>query len=155
MEIKIKSYRILIDKNELWRLRKYKYYPKDRGEGRMYFWRHVKENGKETTIMLHREILNCPKGRQVDHINGNTLDNRKENLRICTNAENRRNCKLSKNSTTGFKGVHWHSGMKKYQARIAVNGRRYSLGFYETAKEAYLEYCINAIKYHGKFARTA
>ena len=55
---------------------------------------------------IHRLVMGNPKGMQVDHINGDTLDNRKENLRVCTRSQNMQNKKLHSHSKTGYKGVH-------------------------------------------------
>lgn len=103
-------------------------------------------------IKMHRLITNAPDGMFVDHINGNGLDNRRSNLRICTREENGRNRKLYINSTTGFKGVQFR-GEKKYRARVSFDGRRIHLGYFETAIDAAKAYNAAAIKYHGDFAR--
>ena len=65
----------------------------------------VDSNGKQKIIHIHRVIINAPKGMQVDHINGNPLDNRRENLRICTNQQNGMNRGKPKDNTSGYKGV--------------------------------------------------
>lgn len=92
----------------------------------------TKKNGKDvrSTINLHRFITNCPKDKVVDHINRNTLDNRKCNLRICTQREN--NCNKRNNTK--------HIGIRKinnrYYARAVVNGKEISLGAYASLDEA-------------------
>ena len=70
---------------------------------------------------LHRYILDCPDGMVVDHINRNTLDNRRENLRLCTQCDNLKNRALNSNNKTGIVGVCWHKRDKKFVARIWVN----------------------------------
>ena len=106
------------------------------------------------SISLHRFIVDAPKGLQVDHINGDTLDNRRENLRICTQAENNRNIGKLSTNTSGFKGV------KKYYSRGKWNGswcarlNEKHLGTRRTPEEAHKLYC-DAVKIaHGEFART-
>ena len=91
-------------------------------------------NGKN--IYLHRYIMNCPKGKYVDHINHNTLDNRKQNLRITNNADNLRNGEIRVNNKTGVKGVYFDKERKKYVARIKVNYKGIFLGRFDTLEEA-------------------
>jgi hypothetical protein len=94
------------------------------------------ENGKEKTIYLHRFITNAPPGYSVDHINRNPLDNRDENLRIVTHAENLQNQKVRVDNRTGYRGVTYMKEFNKYRARIRVNGEYIYLGYYDTAEEA-------------------
>lgn len=105
-------------------------------------------------IMMHRELLGCVKGDgvHVDHVNGNTLDNQRHNIRKATNTQNRRNCKIPKDNTTGYKGV-WMGRNLKFRAGISVNSRTIHLGTYKTAIEAAQAYDQAAIKFFGEFAR--
>ena len=70
-----------------------------------YAVRGVEVNGRCEAILMHRVIADAKEGDEVDHGNGNGLDNTRKNIRICTHAENAKNRRLNKNSTTGFKGV--------------------------------------------------
>ena len=87
----------------------------------------------------------------VDHINGNPLDNRKSNLRICTNAENQRNKGVYKNNKSGYKGVHWFKRDKKWQAQIKHNNKSIHIGLYEDKEEAARAYDKKAKELHGNF----
>ena len=116
-----------------------------------YAWRSTKDHENRTHIFFHRELLNPSPGEQVDHINGNKLDNRRSNLRICSHGENQMNSKLQKNNTTGFKGVRPHNVSGKFNARIGVGKKRKSLGYYNTAEEAHAAYCKAAKELHGEF----
>lgn len=111
------------------------------------------ENGirKQKTISMQRFIMDEPKGMVIDHINHATLDNRKENLRVCTIAENSRNRRVSKRNTSGFTGVSWHKQERKWHARIVFNMKTISLGLYENVKDANEAYRVAAIKYFDKF----
>ena len=101
---------------------------------------------------LHRVIkdVNDP-NIYIDHINHNPLNNRRENLRLCTNQENQFNRRISKKSTTGFKGVSLRK-CGKYQAQIMIDGETTYLGYHQTAEEAHLAYQEASIKHYGKFA---
>lgn len=93
--------------------------------------------GKKT-IWLHRIIMDCPSGMVVDHIGGSDTknDNRKQNLRICTNYENGMNCANKKNNTSGVSGVHWEKNARKWCVRIRIKGKRVVLGRFESFDEA-------------------
>ena len=103
-------------------------------------------------ILMHRVILNTPEGLCTDHINGDRLDNRRENLRVCTKAENSRNRGVEKTNTSGFKGVNWHKRDRVWQARLNYLGKFIWLGSYKTKEEAALAYNRGAIELHGEFA---
>lgn len=103
-------------------------------------------------ILMHRLIMSPPDNKQIDHINGNKLDNRRSNLRICSINENRYNQGPLKSNTSGYKGVSWHIHSKKWIARITVNGNRKFLGYFANKKDAGHAYNKAAIRYHKEFA---
>lgn len=106
----------------------------------------------QKTIRMHRVITNAPGGMFVDHINGNGLDNRRSNLRLCTVAENNRNIKGNHRNTTGYKGVTWHKRDHVFIAQIRVNGKLFQVGRFSNALEAAKAYDKVAKEYHGDFA---
>jgi len=114
--------------------------------------RATKTEGKWTSVIMHREIMEAPKGMDVDHMNHNTLDNRKENLRVCTRAENSQNQLKSVTNTSGYKGVHWHKGYNSWVARIRKGSKRIHLGSSKDVVEAAKMYNKGALKYFGEFA---
>lgn len=85
---------------------------------------------------MHRFLVNAPKGLYVDHINGNTLDNRKANLRICSNGANIRNSRLSRKNKSGYRGISWDSKTKSWIAQIRVNYKPIWLGRHKSIKNA-------------------
>lgn len=109
--------------------------------------------GRGKTVYLSREIMGNPVGCVVDHINGNPLDNRRSNLRICKEKENLLNRRTYKTNTAGLKGVSWHKRVKKFQAQIQVYGKKICLGYYKDIQTAARAYNEAAKKYHGEFAR--
>lgn len=117
---------------------------------------YKKPNGKRSkkSLWMHRVIMGLDFGdkRQVDHINHDTLDNRRSNLRISSHAENQRNSRKPKNNTSGYKGVSFHKNSKKYQARLSFKDKEIYIGLFECPKEAAKAYNKAARKYHGEFA---
>lgn len=93
-----------------------------------------------------------PKGMQIDHINGDSSDNRIENLRLATAFQNHANSKIQKGNQTGFKGIN-RSSSGNYRAQIRHKHKDYQLGTYSTPEEAHAAYCQAAVKFSGEFAR--
>ncbi|CDQ22586.1 HNH endonuclease [Halobacillus karajensis] len=107
---------------------------------------------KEKTIGLHRWILKPPEGKEVDHINHDTLDNSKGNLRVVTHAENQQNKKGAyKNSKSGVRGVFWNRSNRKWETQIRVNSKKIYLGKYHDLEKA-KKVVEDARKKYMKFA---
>jgi hypothetical protein len=128
---------------------KFKWYFRKDG----YVRRQERSNGKIKEITMHRQLMQVADNLFVDHINGNKLDNRRSNLRICTKAENVRNKVKSSKNTSGYKGIWWHKQNKKWIAEIGVDGKKISLGSYVSIIDAVKAYNKAALKYHKKFAK--
>lgn len=105
------------------------------------------------TIFMHRLIMAAPKGVQVDHINGDGLDNRRANLRLCAERENAFNRRKHQPGSSRFKGVTKRSGYDRWRARIRVRGDLVALGDYATEDAAARAYDEAAVRLHGRFAR--
>jgi len=102
-----------------------------------------------SVVLMHRLIMDAPKGLQVDHINHNGLDNRRSNLRLCTQSQNLGNTRVK--SGKAFKGVHLDQ-RGRFRASIGINGRTVSLGNFQSAQHAAAIYNFHARKKFGKFA---
>jgi len=91
--------------------------------------------------------------RVIDHANRNKADNRRENLRECSVAENAWNQTLRIDNSSGYKGVHFNNEKRKWQARIRTGeGKRTHLGYFDTVEDAHEFYCLAADMIHGAFA---
>ena len=119
-----------------------------------YYWHTVKGYPycAEIKMYLHQFLLKTSDGLQIDHKDQNPLNNRKNNLRKCTNAQNSRNSKIPKNNKSGYKGVSWHKASCKWRAQIGYNYKCIPLGLYHCKDEAAKAYNEAAIKYFGEFA---
>ncbi len=126
---------------------------------RLYAVRNFMKNKKRTHVLMHRFIMQYSLNRQllskeqIDHISGDTLDNRLCNLRVCTAQQNLQNSKPHKNCSSKFKGVSWFKRDKKWRCRIHVNDKEKHLGLFESEKEAALAYNEAALRYFGNFAK--
>lgn len=106
-------------------------------------------------IHMHREVIRATPGFDADHINLDTLDNRRSNLRLATRAQNSWNRSRRSDNTSGYKGVSFRPEMGLWRSRIMANGKRITLGYFPSAYDAHLAYCTAAAELHGEFARTA
>lgn len=104
-------------------------------------------------VLMHRLLCAAPSGRQVDHINGQRLDNRRANLRLCTQAQNRCNAGIRANNRSGFKGVSRHSKNAVWVAHVQSGGVTHYLGSFGDKAEAARAYDAAARRLHGEFAR--
>ena len=91
---------------------------------------------RKENILMHRLIMNVPDNMEIDHINHDTVDNRKENLRICTSSQNHMNRGASNLSTSGIRGVYWYKNIQKWSAEIVIDGQKIILGQFENIKDA-------------------
>lgn len=145
-----KGYIAIIDEDDFERLNQWSWHAFDNGK-KIYGARGFKRRreGICRTIYLHRFILNAPDGTMVDHINGDTLDCRKANLRLATASQNQANSRRAGRS--GFKGVR-SAGRKSWQVIITVNGLAICRGRFKSPDEAARAYDQLAIEHFGEFA---
>lgn len=104
-------------------------------------------------LLLHRELLNADPSKKVDHRNGDTLDDRRINLRQCTHAQNISNQKLQKSNKSGYKGVHFDKSRQKWMSYVTKDRKVYHLGRFSTPEEAAMAYNKKALELFGEYAR--
>lgn len=103
------------------------------------------------SYQLHRLVMGNPKELSIDHVFHNTLDNRKDNLRVCTHQENLCNQKTKITNTSGVTGVSWHKAGNKWRVQICINGRKLYLGSYCNVNDAITVRKEAEVKYFGDF----
>lgn len=110
------------------------------------------------SLMMHRFILEIhgikvPNGMETDHINGDSTDNRRENLRVVTKSQNRMNRPMFKNNTHGNKGISWRTQIEKWESRIDIDKKRIHLGWFSRRADALKAYNDAAKKHFGIYNR--
>lgn len=135
----------LLDKEDFRLLSKFKW----RKNGR-----YVSTCHKGKTTYLHLAILWRPNGMVIDHINGNTKDNRRKNLRVCTQVENAQNKRRSSSYMSKYTGVSWNNGRNKWRSTIQHDGDVFHLGMFKKQTDAARAYDKAAKLLYGKHAKT-
>lgn len=141
---------VLVDDYDFEWLSQWKWYCNANG----YAYRRSEAGGKRKNVMMHRLILNVPKGYETDHINRNKLDNQRANLRIATRSQNRANSRTRKR-VNKYKGAYKTkiNGNDYYQAQLTHNKKTIHIGYFKTAIEAARAYDKKAKEIFGEFAR--
>jgi hypothetical protein len=134
-------------KNISWSIQRIRY-----GKDKEYYMYYATNN---KLGMLHRYLVNAPKGVIADHKDGNTYDNRKQNIRICDYTGNNRNAGLHVNNKSGHKGVIWYyyHDVNKWWASICVDRKIKSLGYYDDYEDAVKARESAEKKYYGEYSR--
>lgn len=119
-----------------------------------YAYRSVQVGKKKSkNIRMHRELVSAPAGSDVDHINGNRVDNRKENLRICSRSDNLKNkTQRRSDNRSGVTGVYWHKQCQKWTVQIQVEGKPKHVGLFSTLEEAIARRRMAEIETYKDFA---
>lgn len=111
-------------------------------------------NKRRIMFYLHRFILDAQVGMDVDHIDGDPLNNQRSNLRVCTHSQNGMNQRKRRQETSsGFKGVSWKKDKGKWRADICASGKSVFLGYYQNELSAAIAYDAGAKRLHGEFAK--
>ena len=147
-----KGYEAVVSNDKLHLVDKYNWHVLTCGHGTPYAMRwERREGGKRKAILMHRIILQCPDGFEVDHCDGNGLNNTNDNLRFATLSQNQRNRRVQKNNSTGVHGVTFDKSRGRYRARIQTDGKRINLGRFSTLSEAKNARILAKKMYHGEF----
>jgi len=144
-----KGYETIVDDEDFEWLSKFKWYASTNSEGRIDARRALKN---KKSILMQKQILQVPNSFRIDHVNHNTLDNRRKNLRIATPSQNNMNSRKYKNNSSGYMGVSWFKPRGKWRVRIDFNHKQLCLGYYDDLITAAKIYDKAAKKYHGEFA---
>lgn len=149
-----KGHHAVIDDDDYGTISKHKWYATSAGDGRkIYAYRKTRTaNGKRTQIAMHREIVAPPDSVCIDHINGDSLDNRRCNLRIATPSQNQQNRGLQRNNKSGARGVFWCADLKKWRSSIQANNKRRHLGDFSNIEDAKAVRECAEYLLHGAFA---
>lgn len=149
-EIKLTQNQIaLVDDEDFDRINQYKWCAYYSPNTRSFYSMRGYNN---RNFYMHRFIINAQNGENVDHKNHNTLDNRKENLRLCNNTTNQQNKrKTFNNKTIKYKGVHFNKYNNKWRVRISLNNKLIHLGYFNTEEIAALAYNEKAKELFGDF----
>ena len=140
----------LVDDADFESLSQFKWYLSDQG----YAVRNADVHGKKRPVRMHRVLLGAPDGLDIDHIDGDRLNNQRSNLRVCSRADNLRNQGAKRGITSRFKGVYWLKANRKWRAKIQAGGKCRHLGCFDTEEAAAKAYDQAALTYFGEFART-
>jgi hypothetical protein len=151
-----KGYEAVISVSDVPLVDGFNWYAMVQGRSRVvYAVRKDCSSGKMRTVLMHRVIARAPDGMEVDHINGNGLDNRPVNLRLATKSQNTMNRTAPSHNTSGVKGVYFNKARSKWQAQITVGGKTTALGRFDTLELASAAYAKANANFHGDFGRTA
>jgi len=146
-----KGYVAIVDDEDYQPLSKYSWIAHVNG-GHVCAIRSTHVNGKSVNLRMHRVIMNAPRELEIDHVNGDPLDNRKSNLRLCTHQQNCHNFRKYKGKSR-YKGVYPIKGSIKWGSQLRCGDTCYTLGRFMAEEEAAHAYDTAARKHFGEFAR--
>lgn len=129
---RIRAYAV-IDEEDAAEISRHTWYLDNQGYAR----RGIKENGRRSAVLMHRQILNLTESQmQADHLDRDRLNNRRSNLRAVTHEQNRQNLGSYRRSTSQYRGVSWDRTHQKWHARVKENGKDRHLGYFDVERDA-------------------
>ena len=146
----------IVDTEDLRRLSRFRWCTSKKSKKSSKPLIYAHRNDGDKIVYMHREVLSevllVDASKEIDHINGNSLDNRKTNLRVCTRRQNAQNLRKGKGYSSRFKGVCWSKNTGKWRARIDHSDKQIHLGYFESESQAAKAYDEKAKELFGKFA---
>jgi hypothetical protein len=141
-----------VDDEDFERLSKYTWRRKD--DGRTSYAKAYGGGGRKNriTLLMHRKLMEVPRGVVIDHVDGNGLNNQKNNLRVCTCEQNHWNRhRLNSNNTSGYRGVSWDKKTNKWLVRVGYDGKRVYGGLFENRDSAVVVYKKITSELYGEY----
>ncbi len=142
----------LVDDKDYEEISKHKW-TVDKCRGKFYAKRKTWADGKQKKLLMHVVIMGKIDNKEIDHRNGNGLNNQRHNLRHCTHAENCRNQDIYSSNTSGYKGVSWDSRTNKWKAYVKYSRKQIHLGYFTCLIKAAKAYDSAAKKHYGEYAK--
>ena len=142
----------LVDDEDYDQLNQYKWQLDSSGKGEGYARTNLYTNKKTIVKRMHQFLIDTPKGMQTDHIDRNSLNNQKSNLRIVTRSQNNMNRSKQNGCLHKYKGVKFHKKLDKWEARIKKDKKLYYLGLFKNEIDAAKAYNKKAIEFFGEYA---
>jgi hypothetical protein len=143
----------MVDDADFEWLCQWKWKPNNSSKSWVYASRTEKTKGVKAGVLMHRLIIGAKSGECVDHINGDTLDNRRSNLRLATQSENHFNQRKRSGTSSKYKGVSWAKDKGRWRAYITFQYKRIDLGKFKTEEDAGRAYDAAAERLFGSFAQ--
>ncbi len=147
------GYCALVDEQDAVQLSWMRWHTRNKS-GQLYAYARVPGTGDPGVIVgMHRFLMDAGQRKEVDHINGNGLDNRRSNLRLCNRQQNSFNRGAHRGHSSKYKGVSFRKGIARFRATISLNNRKIHLGHFVIEEDAARAYDKAALELHGEFAR--
>lgn len=147
-----KGYSTAVDDEDYDELNKTSWHALVNRTGMVYAARRIRSDGKSVMQLMHRVLLNDPRGFQVDHEDHDTLNNQKKNLRKATWSQNQANSQKKTIGSSQYKGVYWHKARNKWVAELTINRKKTYIGSFESESDAARAYNGLAIASFGLYA---